>query len=186
MVIHGHLDRRKLRRAFDPGLHIGRNANVHVLPARQWARDKSNPPGSAQSEWNKRSVICSASIYSLAFSETCVLHRSRRQPVFHPAATLPLVDFSRFICVQMPIVAQKLKSRRFDAWGQSRARFATVSRDRRDLPVLMGKVFTSLMGETRHNPPSPFTIHQGLHPNPALLGNDETWRLIPDQDEGIA
>jgi hypothetical protein len=27
--------------------------------------------------------------------------------------------------------------------------------------------------ETRHNLPWPFTIHQGFHPNPALLGNDQ-------------
>jgi hypothetical protein len=26
----------------------------------------------------------------------------------------------------------------------------------------------------------------GTRSNPALLGNDQTWRLMPGQDEGIA
>ncbi|SPE24913.1 hypothetical protein SBA5_470034 [Candidatus Sulfotelmatomonas gaucii] len=46
--------------------------------------------------------------------------------------------------------------------------------------------FPGSAAETRHNLPSPFTIDQGFHPNPALLGNDKTWRPTPDQDEGIA
>jgi hypothetical protein len=52
--------------------------------------------------------------------------------------------------------------------------------------VLEIKAFDRSQTETRHNLPSPFTIHQGFHPNPALLGNDQTWRRTPDQDEGIA
>jgi len=40
--------------------------------------------------------------------------------------------------------------------------------------------------ETRHNRPSPFTIHQGFHPNPALLRDDQTWRRTTNEDEGIA
>ena len=31
MVIHRHLDRRKFRRALNPRLHIGRDADMHVL-----------------------------------------------------------------------------------------------------------------------------------------------------------
>ena len=40
--------------------------------------------------------------------------------------------------------------------------------------------------QTRHNKPSPFTMLQGPIPNPALLRNQHTWRLSPNQDEGIA
>jgi hypothetical protein len=76
----------------------------------------------------------------------------------------------------MPTVDGKVKTRLWDP-GARRAGFAAATPDQ--------GIYESEV-ETRHNPPSPFTIHQGLHPNPALLGNNETWRLIPDQDEGIA
>jgi hypothetical protein len=35
MVVHGHLDGGKLGGAFDPRLHIRRNAHMHVLGARR-------------------------------------------------------------------------------------------------------------------------------------------------------
>jgi hypothetical protein len=35
MVVHGHLDGRKLSRPLDPSLYVRRNAHMHILPARK-------------------------------------------------------------------------------------------------------------------------------------------------------